>query len=120
MHELSICLSLLDHVTRIAREQNADVVERILVRIGPLAGVEASLLRQAWPLAAAGSKAAAAELLIEETAVQIACNDCGAASAAEPNRLLCPVCGSHRTRLIGGDELLLARLELRLPDPAPD
>ncbi|TVQ90516.1 MAG: hydrogenase maturation nickel metallochaperone HypA [Chromatiaceae bacterium] len=119
MHELSICLSLLDQVTRIAREQRADAVERILVRIGPLAGVEASLLQHAWPLAAAGSSAADAELLIEETAVRIACNDCGAESAAQPNRLLCTACGSHRTRLISGDELLLARLELRIPDPPP-
>ena len=43
MHELSVCLSLLDQVERIAREHGADRVVRIVLRIGPLSGVEAPL-----------------------------------------------------------------------------
>ncbi len=118
MHELSVCLSLLDQVERIAREQGADRVERILLRIGPLSGVEAPLLANAYPLAAAGTIAEHATLDIEPAAIRVRCNSCGAETDAEPNRLLCGECGDWHTRLISGDEMLLAKVELRVPDQA--
>jgi hydrogenase nickel incorporation protein HypA/HybF len=117
MHELSVCLSLLEQVERIAREHGADRVERILLRIGPLSGVEAPLLANAYPLAAAGTVAEQAALEIETAPVRVHCNECGAETDAAPNRLLCGSCGAWQTRLISGDEMLLANLELRIPDP---
>jgi hydrogenase nickel incorporation protein HypA/HybF len=116
MHELSVCLSLLDQVERIAREHDADRVERILLRIGPLSGVEAPLLENAWPLAAAGTVAESARLDIEPAPVRVRCGECGAETEATPNRLLCGVCGDWRTRLVSGDEMLLASLELQVDD----
>lgn len=120
MHELSVCLSLLEQVERIAKEHGATGVERILLRIGPLSGVEAPLLANAYPLAAAGTLAEDAELEIETAPVRVHCVDCGEESEASPNRLLCASCGSYHTRLTSGDEMLLASLELSLPDPVPD
>jgi hydrogenase nickel incorporation protein HypA/HybF len=115
MHELSVCQSLLDQVQGIARDHGATRVERILLQIGPLSGVEAALLRNAYPLAAAGTLAEDAILDIEPAAVRVHCTQCGADSDATPNRLLCAACGSHQTRLVSGDELLLARVELTIP-----
>lgn len=116
MHELSVCLSLLDQVQRIADEHGATRVERILLRIGPLSGVEAALLQNAYPLAAAGTIAEGAVLEIEPAPVRVRCSDCAAETDATANRLLCASCGSHRTHLLSGDEMLLASLELTLPD----
>ncbi len=116
MHELSICQALLDQVEGIAREHGATRVERIVLKVGPLSGVEPALLRNAYPLAAAGTVAEQAELVIEPAAVRVRCSDCGAESDAAPNRLLCASCGGWKTRLISGDELLLANLELTIPD----
>jgi hydrogenase nickel incorporation protein HypA/HybF len=116
MHDLSICLSLLDQVERIARDHGADRVERILLRIGPLSGVEAPLLANAYPLAAAGTIAEHATLDIEPAAIRVKCSACGAETEAEPNRLICGECGDWHTRLVSGDEMLLANLELRIPD----
>jgi hydrogenase nickel incorporation protein HypA/HybF len=116
MHELSICQALLDQVERIAAEHGATRVERILLRVGPLSGVEAPLLQHAYPLAAAGTIAEFAELVIEAAAVRVTCSACGAETDAAPNRLLCGRCGSFKTRLVSGDELLLANLELTIPD----
>lgn len=119
MHELSICQALLDQVERIAAEHGASRVERILLRVGPLSGVEAPLLRHAYPLAAAGTLAEHAELIIEPAPVRVSCADCGAETEATPNRLLCGACGGFKTRLVSGNELLLANLELSLPEDAP-
>lgn len=116
MHELSVCLSLLDQVERIARENGAERVERILLRIGPLSGVEAPQLANAYSIAAAGTIAEHAVLDIEAAPVRVQCAECGAETEASPNRLLCGACGNHRTRLVSGDEMLLARLELHVPD----
>ena len=114
MHELSVCLAMMEQIRRIAREHNADRVERIVLRIGPLAGVEAALLETAFPLAAAGTIAEGAELVINAGPVVVRCTTCGAESTATPNRLLCSRCGDFRTRVVSGEEMLLEKLDLRL------
>lgn len=121
MHELSICIALMQQVQDIARERDAGRVDRIVVQIGPLSGVEARLLEQAWPLASTGTLAEAAELVIENAPVKVRCTQCAAVSEVVPNRLLCSACGDFRTRLISGDEMLLASMELsQLQRSAPE
>jgi hydrogenase nickel incorporation protein HypA/HybF len=108
MHELAVCQALLTQVERVAR--GADV-RRIVVRVGPLSGIEPRLLERAFGFARAGGSAAAAELAIEPAAVRVRCLECGAESGATANRLLCAACGAWRTRLLEGDELVLQRVE---------
>jgi hydrogenase nickel incorporation protein HypA/HybF len=120
MHELSLCLALIEQVQSIANEHGATRVERILLHIGPLSGVEPPLLENAYPLAANGTIAAEAILDIEITSVRVRCTECGAETSAEPNRLLCGQCGGFRTRVVSGDEMLLTNLELTVPDSHGD
>ncbi len=120
MHELSVCLALLDKIQSIAKDHGAVKVERILVRLGPLSGIEPALLQNAYPLAAAGTIAESAVLDIEHTEVRVLCQACGAETTATPNRLTCGQCGGFRTRVISGDELLLASLELTTADDSKD
>jgi hydrogenase nickel incorporation protein HypA/HybF len=49
MHELSVCLALMSQVNRIAGEHGAVRVDRIVLNIGPLSGIEPALLRKAFP-----------------------------------------------------------------------
>jgi hydrogenase nickel incorporation protein HypA/HybF len=118
MHELSICYGLMDQVERIAAEQRAVKVVEILLRIGPLSGVEPQLLEHAFPVAAAGSIAEGAVLVIEDMPIRVHCEACDAESEASPNRLLCGHCGGFHTRVVSGDEMLLARLELEREEEA--
>ncbi len=119
MHEFSICRSLLAQVAEIANDRGADVVERIVIEVGPLSGIEPLLLAQAFDVARAGSCAAAAALSIETTGVTVSCSSCGAQSQTAPNRLVCGVCGGYRTRIVTGGELRLRRVELRVPEAEP-
>ncbi len=117
MHELAICQSLMDQVETIAAERNAQSVTSIVVGMGPLSGVEAQLLKNAYPVASAGTIAEQAELVIEYLPIRVKCNQCGSESDATPNKLVCKQCGDWRTTLISGDELLLMSVELeRLKD----
>lgn len=112
MHELSVCLALVKQIQNVAREHNARSVSRVEISVGPLSGVEAELLRNAYPLAAVGTIAADAELVITSAAVVVKCNECDAESEVPSNRLLCSACGGYLTRVISGDEMILSRLEL--------
>ncbi|MEY6433656.1 hydrogenase maturation nickel metallochaperone HypA [Thioalkalicoccus limnaeus] len=116
MHELSICLALLDQVQDIARDHGATSVDRIRLHIGPLSGVEATLIQQAYPLVAAGTLAEHAELIIDAIPVRVYCNQCGDETEVKPNRLLCGRCGGHHIRIVSGTEMLLAHLEMTRPD----
>ena len=112
MHELAVCQEMLRQVEQIAINRAAIAVDSIRVQIGPLSGVEARLLRQAFPLAAAGTLAEHARLDIELLPLRVHCRQCGADTDASPNRLICGKCGDYHTQLLSGDELLLASLEL--------
>ena len=112
MHELAICQSLLDQVETIALERNAQCVTSIVVAMGPLSGVEVQLLKNAYPIASAGTVAENAELVIEYLPVRVECTQCGSVSDVLPNKLICKQCGDWRTILVSGDEMMLMSVEL--------
>ena len=112
MHELSLCQALISEVEAVARREDAQRVLSVMVRIGPLSGVEPELLHSAYTLARCNTVAADSRLLIESMPVCVTCEDCGSDSTVAHNRLLCADCGSWHTRVISGDELMLMRVEL--------
>ncbi len=112
MHELSLCLSLMQQVEDIARDREAKKVARITLSIGPLSGVEPDLLQHAYPVAAAGTIAEDAELILQSSEIVVRCSQCDKETTVTPNKLLCGSCGDFRTRVVSGDELLLMSVEL--------
>jgi len=112
MHELAICQSLIEQVENIAEERAAKSVTSITIGMGPLSGVEVQLLKNAYPIASAGTVAQDAELVIEHLPIKVKCSQCGSESDARPNKLTCKQCGDWRTTLISGDEMMLMSLEL--------
>lgn len=120
MHELSVCQALVRELDALALREDATRIIRVVVHIGPLCGVEPQLLRQAYPLASAGTVADGAELVLENLPIRVHCESCGAESEAVVNRLVCGACGDYRTRLVSGDEMLLAHVEIERGMPADD
>lgn len=116
MHELSVCQALLTEVSRIAASRGAQAVERVNVEIGRLSGVEPELLSRAFEIARLGTCAEHAVLSLAVLEITVRCADCGAASPAQPNRLLCGACGGYRTHVLEGDELRLRAIELEVAE----
>ncbi|MDA3870398.1 MAG: hydrogenase maturation nickel metallochaperone HypA [Gammaproteobacteria bacterium] len=112
MHELSLCQALMQQVDNIAQEREAEGVTKIVIGLGPLSGVEAQLLKNAFPIASVGTVAETAKLMINDLPLRVKCGQCGAESDVTPNKLLCKNCGDWRTTLISGDELMLMSVEL--------
>jgi hydrogenase nickel incorporation protein HypA/HybF len=113
MHELAVCHSIVDQVSRIAAQHKSGFVEKIYLRIGPLSGVEPGLLESAFPIACAGTAAAKAQLIISRQPILVRCNTCESETEASLNRLVCGVCGGWQTTLLSGNEMLLERVELQ-------
>jgi hydrogenase nickel incorporation protein HypA/HybF len=110
MHELAICQALIDQVTLVARAEKATSVSEVFVSVGPLSGVEQPLMRNAFPVAAAGTVASDATLHLEDTPIRVFCDECGEESEVPANKLVCMHCGDWRTQLLSGDELMLRRV----------
>ena len=110
MHELAVCQSLIGQVADVARANHAASVTDIFVSVGPLSGVEAPLMQNAFPIAAAGTVAGEATLHLEATSIRVRCSECGKESDAGVNELICRQCGDWRTTLVSGDELVLQRV----------
>lgn len=118
MHELSVCRALIREAEAVARRHRARGVSGVCLRVGPLCGIEAALLRSAFPVASAGTCLEGAALTVDQTSLRVTCDACGAHSSARPNRLTCAACGDWRTRLVSGDELTLVSVELLFDAPA--
>jgi len=116
VHELSLCADLMDQVMTITKAHHAKKVVSIVVRIGPLSGVEPSLLENAFTISRAGTLAEEAEFLTEALPIRVLCHSCGAESEPAINNLVCGSCGGYNTKLLSGDELILARVELETAD----
>jgi hydrogenase nickel incorporation protein HypA/HybF len=112
MHELSVCQSFMRQVEQLARQHNASAVDRIIIAVGDLSGVEPELLQRAFTIARAGTVACAAQLEIQTNSIRVSCRTCGEDSDATANRLLCAQCGDWRVSVITGEELMLMSLEL--------
>ena len=112
MHELSVCQGLLRQVDKVAAQHEARAVDRIVLRVGLLSGVEADLLSHAFEIARMGTLAENASLEIEPGPVTVRCRQCGDGGEVSPNRLVCPTCGDWRVEVTGGEELLLLSLDL--------
>lgn len=116
MHELAVCQALIDEIGAQAAKHGPARVAAVTVEVGPLSGVVPELLHQAYEFAKVGTVARDASLVIEPAEIRVYCDECQLATAARPNRLVCGRCGNWRTRLLGGDELLLRTIEFARDD----
>ena len=113
MHEASLVRSLLSQVTDLMFEHNGDSVAVIRVEMGPLSGVERTLVEIAFDQQVHETPCRGATLRIEEIPLSAVCRDCGNAFNIECFRFACCVCDSRRVRVTGGDQFRLLDVEIQ-------
>jgi hydrogenase nickel incorporation protein HypA/HybF len=114
MHEYSIIQSLVARVEAEVRARGASSVQRVEVDVGELAGVEVPLLVTAYDSFRARTLLAGADLAVRLVPACWRCSGCGADVTAG-GWLRCTACGAP-ARLIEGDEIVLRRIEMEIPD----
>ena len=97
-----------------AAARGATAVHRLRLQVGEMSGVETDLLRSAYETFSDRSICADAVLEIVPVPVRWGCPACGTEVAAG-NALRCAGCGGP-ARLTAGDELVLERIEMEVPD----
>ena len=113
MHELSIVDSMIQQVDgEVQASGHAGRVLAIDLVVGRLSGANADSIRFAFELLAPGTIVEAAELSIAEPRAVCHCQDCGARVEIDDLTAQCGQCGSANVTLEGGQDLLLASIEL--------
>ncbi|GAB4332784.1 MAG: hydrogenase maturation nickel metallochaperone HypA [Desulfobulbaceae bacterium] len=111
MHELSLARGLLDQLHRLARQHDATKIHTVRVTIGRLSGIVPDSFSFGFEaLSAENPLTNGATLEITLTEPQYRCLDC--AFEGEHKKKNCPRCGSTRLLAVGGDELVLTRVEM--------
>ncbi len=112
MHELSIACALVEEAQKIAAQEHSQRILKVVVAVGELSGVDPEALEACFPMAAEGTPADKAELVIERIATIVSCRACGRNSAAQIPFLCCTKCGSGKVEIEQGQELLIKSIEV--------
>lgn len=122
MHEVGIIESALEVIRREARQHHAARVERVVMRVGAISGVDIEALRFAFEACTPDSIAAGAALEIESVPARAHCAACAADFTIERGFIFqCPRCAAFSGDVRSGKELELARLEfITATETSPD
>ena len=110
MHELAICGSIADIVTRHAAGRPVKVIN---LRVGQLRQVVPDTLAYCWELVSAETPLAGSRIRIEAVPARIKCQTC--AHITEVGALpvfACGACGGFDAAVVSGEEFLITSLEL--------
>lgn len=113
MHEYSVGQALMERIGAEARAHGATAIHRVHLTIGELSGVEPDLLANAFSILKERTLCERATLEITRVPARWACPTCRADIPAG-EVLRCRTCGDA-ARLAGGDEIVLAQLEMEVP-----
>lgn len=112
MHEYSLIQSLVERVEAEARSRSATAIHKLSVRLGEMSGVDVELFKTAYLTFRERTICETADLDVEIVPVAWACESCG--ERIPPGRPLhCPRCFKP-ARLVGGDEIVLERIEMEV------
>ena len=112
MHEMSVCLSLLDILQSSARDHQFDKVKTVVLELGSLGCLDPDVLRYTFEIAAENTLAEGAILDIVELPVRAWCSHCE--KEVEPGTEFgsCPLCKSNELRLESGQEMRIKELKV--------
>lgn len=110
MHELALCGSIADIVTRRA---GARPVETVHLRIGQLRQVVPDTLAYCWELVTASTPLAGCELAIERVAARLRCERCATEfeMGDEPS-FRCPQCRDIAVQVVAGEEFVVTSMDV--------
>jgi hydrogenase nickel incorporation protein HypA/HybF len=112
MHELSLATSLVEQIAAIMDKEGATNLYSITVSMGKFSGVEKEPFEFAFPIAAEGTPAEKAQLIIEQTGMKVKCNDCGKQTVHDIPLVKCGKCGSLNVEIISGKEFRIKSMEV--------
>ena len=112
MHELALTEGIINIINSQQEQEGFSTVLEIRLRVGEYSGIVPDCIREFFPIAAKGTAAEKAELVIETVPASFRCLDCGYEGAVERKSACCPRCGSVELRMIAGREFYVESLKV--------
>ena len=110
MHELALAEGIINIVESEKEKNGFDRVLEISLRIGEYSGVIPSCIEEFFPMAAKGTAAENARLVMNIVKAEFECRDCGFRGTLEKHTARCPTCGSTAIRMTAGREFFVKNL----------
>ena len=113
MHELGVTFHIMDHLAKVAKENQVTHIHSVTLELGEVSTVIESYLQNCWTWAAKKRPLFADAKLIVETLPAITyCEDCEKTYPTVEYGKICPHCGSERTYLLQGSEFNIKEIEV--------
>ena len=112
MHELGIVFHIIRTVEDACRDNAIFRVSSVTLQLGEVSGVVPHYLEDAWRWASNKNPlVAGAELKVEEIPAVTYCEECKKTYETVAHGKTCPYCGSSRTYLVQGQEVMVKEIE---------
>ncbi len=114
MHEVSVAVGMIDELMRIANENNAKKVLTVNLKIGKMSGIVTDSLKFAFDAVKLEYPVLSSTTIeIEEIPLVYECRDCGNRFQKDDMHFpSCPDCGSFNLKILSGEEMNIANLEV--------
>ncbi|MDO4479383.1 MAG: hydrogenase maturation nickel metallochaperone HypA [Lachnospiraceae bacterium] len=113
MHELGVTFHIMDHIEKVAEENDVSHVHKVVIELGEVSTVIASYLQKCWTWAAKKRPIFEGCVLAIETLPAITyCEACEQTYPTVPQGKICPHCGSDKTYLVQGNECNIKEIEV--------
>lgn len=112
MHELSICLNILQLLEKEAAKNHFQQVKKLWLEIGDLTGIEVAAVQFSFPIAAKRTIAEDAELTIISVAGRGQCKNCQTDIELLSLFSPCPYCAEFNYNIYQGNELNILKMEV--------
>ena len=113
MHELGVTFHIMDHLEKVAKENQVTHIHSVTLELGEVSTVIESYLQNWWTWAAKKRPLFAdAKLIVETLPAVTYCEDCEKTYPTVEYGKICPHCGSERTYLLQGSEFNIKEIEV--------
>ncbi len=106
--------ALLEQVEALARQEGAQRITRIRLRVGRFSTAVPELLKSAFEILRQGSLAEEAELELWVEPARVRCAACGYEYEPEDLPFVCPRCGAWGGELLQGRDLVIESVDLEV------
>ena len=112
MHELALTEGIISIINSEQKKNSFQRVIEIRLRVGEFSGVMPECIREFFPIAAKGTSAENAEIIIESIEARFRCLDCGYEGRIDRKHPCCPDCGSECIRMTAGREFFVENIKV--------
>jgi hydrogenase nickel incorporation protein HypA/HybF len=110
MHELGIMFNIVRSVEEIARENDVEVIDTLILQIGEISPVVPHFIEACYPAAVDGTMLQETRLEIEIIPANGLCRQCKQVFNIVEHKKTCPNCGEGDWELLSGREFMIKEI----------